>query len=67
MTDNDAPHGGRRDGGAALPATLLALVYDPDTGRVYWLATDRRVVSTRVDTDGRTSFAELGEPTTATG
>ncbi len=57
MTNNDAPDGGSRHGGAPLPATLLPLVYDPDTGRVYWLATDRRVVSTRVDTDGHTSFA----------
>ncbi|GAA0908162.1 hypothetical protein [Virgisporangium aurantiacum] len=42
---------------AAVPATLLPLVFDPDTGRLFWLDTDRRLVASPVSADGRTSLA----------
>ena len=48
-------------GGAAdrepVPGSLLPLVYDPDTGRVFWLDPDRRIVASPVAADGRTSLA----------
>jgi hypothetical protein len=40
----------------ARPATLLPLVYDPDTGRLFWLGADRRLVSSPVDPDGYTQL-----------
>ena len=43
--------------GAAVPATLLPLVFDPDTGRLFWLDTDRRLVASPVGADGRTYLA----------
>jgi hypothetical protein len=33
------------------------MVYDPDTGRLFWLDTDRRLVASPVNADGRTSLA----------
>ncbi len=42
---------------APMPATLLPLVYDPDTGRVFWLDPDRHIVASPVTADGRTSLA----------
>lgn len=42
---------------AAVPATVLPLVFDPDTGRLFWLDTDRRLVASPVAADGRTSLA----------
>jgi hypothetical protein len=50
----DNPDGASRSD--ALPATLLPLVYDPDTGRLFWLGADRRVVSSLVDHDGYTQL-----------
>jgi hypothetical protein len=40
-----------------VPGSLLPLVYDPDTGRVFWLDPDRRIVASPVAADGRTSLA----------
>jgi hypothetical protein len=51
----DSPNGAADR--APLPATLLPLVYDPDTGRVFWLDPDRRIVSSPVAADGHTSLA----------
>lgn len=42
---------------AAAPATLLPMVFDPDTGRLCWLHTNRRLVASPVTADGRTSLA----------
>ena len=39
MIPLDGPDSGSRSPAATLPATLLPLVYDPDTGRIFWLAT----------------------------
>ena len=57
MIQLDSPDGSRRPVAPPLPATLLPLVYDPDTGRVFWRDADRRMVSSPVDSDGRTSLA----------
>jgi hypothetical protein len=43
-------------GMASLPATLQPLLFDPDTGRLFWLDTDRRLVTSPVGADGRTSL-----------
>jgi hypothetical protein len=57
MIPLDGPTAGSRDPVAAVPATLLPLVYDPATGRLFWLGTDRRLVASPVTADGRTSLA----------
>ena len=56
MIPLDGPGPGRLSA-AAVPATLLPLVFDPDTGRLFWLDTDRRLVASPVSADGRTSLA----------
>ncbi len=55
MTTLDGPTIGSREP-AAAPATLLPLVFDPATGRLFWLDTDRRLVASPVAADGRTSL-----------
>lgn len=45
---DDADGTGRTD---ALPATVLPMVYEPDTGRLFWLGGDRRMVSSAVNHD----------------
>jgi hypothetical protein len=36
---------------ARLPATLMPLVYDPDTGRLYWLNEHNAIMNADLDTD----------------
>lgn len=40
-----------------LQATLLPMVYDPESGRLFWLGADRRMVSCPVDGNGHTCLA----------
>lgn len=57
MIPLDGQDSGSRNPAAALPGTLLPMVFDPDTGRVFWVGPDRRIVSSPVAPDGRTSLA----------
>lgn len=61
----DSP-GGATDRGP-VSAALLPLVYDPGTARIFWLDPDRRILSSPVTADGRTSLATTASTPLAAG
>jgi hypothetical protein len=51
------PLDGSRDPADAVPATLLPLVFDPDTGRMFWLDAQGQMISSPVTSIGLASSA----------
>jgi hypothetical protein len=56
-------HGVGRDAASPGPETLLPLLFDPDTGHMFWLdGAARRTVSRPVHPDGHVSLGAVADP-----